>query len=271
MAVEPVAVKPATVRHPAVKPMAAKQARGRETVERLLSAALDLYERNGPEGYTMTGVINASGVSVGSLYHHFGSFNGLTAALYARLSGELLDRLVAAVEPRRTARTGVQACVTAYLDWCTEHRAKAHFLLGMPYQAHLVGPTEAMLAETAPQLAAILAWIAPHVEAGRIVDVPDSLLGCLLIGPVTEAVTRWLVGMPGADDITEAFAYLPDRIWASVKGPNGLRDQPSRSSASTSGLKSGSERASSSASRSAASWVGAASARSVRPAAVTSV
>ncbi|WP_344489796.1 TetR/AcrR family transcriptional regulator [Glycomyces endophyticus] len=168
----------------------------------------------------MTGVINASGVSVGSLYHHFGSFNGLTAALYTRLSAELLGRLVAAVEPRRTARTGVQACVTAYLTWCTEHRSKAHFLLAMPYQAHLITPTEAMLAETAPQLGRILAWVAPHTAAGRIVDVPDSLLGCLLIGPVTEAVTRWLIGMPGADDIAEAFKYLPDRIWASVKGPN---------------------------------------------------
>ncbi len=202
--------------------MAAKQARGRETVERLLDAALDLYDRSGPEGYTMTGVINASGVSVGSLYHHFGSFNGLTAALYTRLSAELLDRLVETIEPRRTAKTGVQSCVTAYLAWCVEHRSKAHFLLAMPYQAHLITPTEAMLAETAPQLGRILAWAAPHIAAGRIVDVPDGILGCLLIGPVTEAVTRWLIGMPGADDIAEAFKYLPDRIWASVKGPDAL-------------------------------------------------
>lgn len=199
--------------------MAAKQARGRETVERLLAAALDVYTRGGPEGYTMTAVIAASGISVGSLYHHFGSFNGLTAALYSRLSAELLDRLVEAVESRRTARTGVRALVTAYLRWCVDNRAKAHFLLGMPYQAHLIAPTEAMLAETAPQLARVLAWIAPHVEAGRIVAVPDGLLGCLLIGPVTESVTRWLVGMPGADDIAEAFKHLPDRVWASVKGP----------------------------------------------------
>lgn len=261
--------------------MAAKQARGRETVERLLTAALDLYDRTGPEGYTMTGVINASGVSVGSLYHHFGSFNGLTAALYTRLSAELLDRLVEAVEPRRTAKTGVQACVTAYLAWCTENRSKAHFLLAMPYQAHLITPTEAMLAETAPQLGRILAWVAPHIAAGRVVDVPDSLLGCLLIGPVTEAVTRWLIGMPGADDIAEAFKFLPDRIWASVKGPNALsvpgragragRHSPMRSRASTSGLKSGFARASSSASASAPSWVGRAAPRSRFPSSVTFV
>jgi AcrR family transcriptional regulator len=269
--------------------MAAKQARGRETVERLLDAALDLYDRSGPEGYTMTGVISASGVSVGSLYHHFGSFDGLTAALYSRLSAELLDRLEETVEPRRTAKTGVQSCVTAYLTWCVENRSKAHFLLAMPYQAHLIAPTEALLAETAPQLGRILAWAAPHIAAGRIVDVPDGILGCLLIGPVTEAVTRWLIGMPGADDIAEAFKYLPDRIWASVKGPDALilsgstgtgracRPQsqsghsPMRSRASTSGLKSGFARASSSASAKARSWVGRAASRSRWPSSVTFV
>lgn len=201
--------------------MATKQARGRETVARLLDAALDVYTRCGPEGYTMTAVIGASGISVGSLYHHFGSFNGLTVALYSRLSAELVDGLVAAVESGSTAREGVRAFVTAYLRWCVDNRSKAHFLLGMPYQAHLITPTEAMLAEAAPQVDRILAWVAPHMKAGRIVAVPDGQLGCLLIGPVAEAVTRWLIGMPGAGDIEEAFAHLPDRVWAAVKGPEG--------------------------------------------------
>ncbi|MER5649316.1 TetR/AcrR family transcriptional regulator [Streptosporangium sp. NPDC002524] len=77
--------------------MSPRHRRGEETRERLLAAALDLYEREGADGFTMTAVTAASGVSVGSLYHHFGSFDGLAAALYARCLSGLLDAVVAAL------------------------------------------------------------------------------------------------------------------------------------------------------------------------------
>ncbi|THV33610.1 TetR/AcrR family transcriptional regulator [Glycomyces buryatensis] len=198
--------------------MGTKQARGKETVARLLDAAMEVYGERGPEGFTMTAVIERSGVSVGSLYHHFGSFSGLAAALYARSTAELTAELAAAVRSKRTARTGIQALVTAYLRWCVDNRDQAHFMLALPYLGTLSSHVDQVMAANAADYSAINAWVLPHVEAGRIRPMPQNLLECLIIGPITETVTRWLIRMPGAD-IEPAFKVLPERIWESVRGP----------------------------------------------------
>lgn len=194
-----------------------KQARGKATAERLLDAAMDVYADRGPEGFTATAVVETSGVSVGSLYHHFGSFDGLAAALFARCSTELIDTLAEAIRPQQEAKAGVHAFVTAYLRWCVEHRDGAHLMLALPYLGHLRVHTEQLLDETVGDYAAIAAWFAPHIEAGRIAALPQHLLECLVIGPITELVTRWLIGMPGVD-IDEAFDLLPERVWQTIKG-----------------------------------------------------
>ncbi|GGT05353.1 hypothetical protein GCM10010156_73860 [Planobispora rosea] len=63
------------------------------TVDRLLAAALDLHAED-PGGFTMAALIARTGVSSGSLYHHFGSFDGLAAALYARCLAGLLAHFI---------------------------------------------------------------------------------------------------------------------------------------------------------------------------------
>lgn len=64
-------------------------------------------------------------------------------------------------------------------------------------------------------MARMLAWLAPHVHAGSIVDLPDPLIEMLLIGPVAELSRRWLAG---ADfDLVKAARVLPNRIWAALR------------------------------------------------------
>src|SRR5258708_1256967 len=101
--------------------MSPKQQRGEATVDRLLTAALQVYAASGQSGFTVNAVTGASGVSLGSLYHHFGSFDGLAAGLYIRCMEQLFDEMTAAVGRARTARTGVRALVTSYLRFTEEH------------------------------------------------------------------------------------------------------------------------------------------------------
>lgn len=191
--------------------MPVKQRRGEETKDRLLTAALATHEAG---EFTVQAILAASGVSLGSLYHHFASFDGLAAALYSRCMADLLDDIVEALTKARTARSGIQAVVTAYLTFVTTHPAKARFIHASAYATYLPAHA-AMIAEMKePRMARMAAWLAPHVAAGSIVDLPDPLTEMLLIGPVAEVSRRWL---NGADiDMTRAVKLLPPRIWAAL-------------------------------------------------------
>ena len=193
-----------------------RRQRGRRTIDRLLSAALEVYAERGPEGFTMTAVIAASGISNGSVYHHFGDFDGLAAALYTRCLGELLDTLVAALEGTPDARDGIRALVESYLRFTEQHRAAAHFIHASSYADFLPAYAPAIAAAKAAKIDALLAWLRPHVAAGRVVDLPASLVEMLLIGPVAETARRWLAGAPGID-LVQAARLLPERVWRSLR------------------------------------------------------
>ncbi|GGT57643.1 TetR family transcriptional regulator [Streptomyces kurssanovii] len=198
--------------------MSPKQQRGEETARRLLAAALEVHEHKGPEGFTVQAVTSTSGISLGSLYHHFGSFDGLAAALYARCMADLLDALIASLERTRTARTGVRAVVVAYLRFAEEQPAKARFIHASSYAGFLPAHTAAISAAKAPRIERLQSWARPHAEAGHIVDLPDPLTEMLLIGPVAETARRWLAGDPTID-LKQASRVLPERIWQSLRGP----------------------------------------------------
>ncbi|MDP9869575.1 MULTISPECIES: TetR/AcrR family transcriptional regulator [Streptosporangium] len=201
--------------------MSPKQRRGEATADRVLAAALDLYAAEGPGGLTMTALIAATGVSSGSLYHHFGSFDGLAAALYSHCMSELLDTLVAALERSRTARTGVRAFVGAYLRFVQDNRAAAHFIHASSYAGFLPAHAGRIAEAKAPRMRRIADWLRPHVEAGHVIALPDPLTEMLVIGPVAEISRRWLAGAPDVD-LAVAARLLPERIWQSVRGERPL-------------------------------------------------
>ncbi len=195
--------------------MPVRQRRGDETRKRLLDAALAVHESAGADGFTVQAVLAESGVSLGSLYHHFGSFDGLAAALYTRCMAALLDAIVAALERARTPRGGVRAVVTSYLAFVTDQPAQARFIHASAYASYLPAHADTIATMKQTRMARMAAWLAPHVAAGAIVALPDPLTEMLLIGPVAELSRRWLNGADA--DLAKAARLLPDRIWASLQ------------------------------------------------------
>ncbi|WP_328945913.1 TetR/AcrR family transcriptional regulator [Streptomyces sp. NBC_00250] len=196
--------------------MSPKQQRGEATVERLLTTALRVYADSGRHGFTVNAVTAAGGVSLGSLYHHFGSFDGLAAALYIRCTEQLHGEVVTALGRTRTARTGVRAMVTAYLRFTEEHPDAALFIHASAHSGHLVAHADRVRAAEEPLLAAIGEWMRPLVEAGEIAPIPEPLVEALIIGPAAETACRWLSGAHDVD-LAQAARVLPDRIWRSLR------------------------------------------------------
>ncbi|KPM54275.1 TetR family transcriptional regulator [Frankia sp. R43] len=211
--------------------MAPRQPRGEETVERLLTAALDVFASRDAGGFTVAAVTAASGVSLGSLYHHFGTFDGLAAALYERCMMRLLDRLVPAVEQADGAAAGIRAAVTDYLGFVHDEPAAARVIHLSGFAPRTPEQAQHFARNKAVRIDRLLAWLRPHTGAGRIVDLPDLLIEMLLIGPPAELSRRWLATSTGTAAPTEAGAgarsdldvaaeLLPERVWQSLRGPN---------------------------------------------------
>ncbi|MGP8304089.1 TetR/AcrR family transcriptional regulator [Streptomyces inhibens] len=196
--------------------MSPKQQRGEATVDRLLTTALQVYASSGQQGFTVNAVTAASGVSLGSLYHHFGSFDGLAAALYTRCMGQLFDELTTALTRTRTARTGVRALVGAYLRFTEEHPDAALFIHASAYSGYLAAHADQIRAAKAVMLGGVVEWMRPRIEAGEIAPTPEPLIEALVIGPVAETARRWLSSTYDVD-LAQAARILPDRIWRSLR------------------------------------------------------
>lgn len=187
--------------------------RSEETIRRLLDTALEVH----PGDFTLRAMTTRSGVSMGSLYHHFGSLEGLAATLYSRCMGDLLDTLLAAVEDAQGARDGVRRAVLAYLGFTADHPDKARFIHAAPYAIDLGPHAERIAADKAPRLERLTAWIRPHMDEGTVASLPMAQVEMLLIGPVAEVTRRWLAGAPEID-LAESARVLPERIWQSLRG-----------------------------------------------------
>ncbi|MFF0433519.1 TetR/AcrR family transcriptional regulator [Streptomyces sp. NPDC004327] len=194
----------------------AKQSRGEATVERLLTAALEVFAASGQAGFTVNAVTKASGVSLGSLYHHFGSFDGLAAALYGHCLGQTYTAALASVDRSRTARTGIRAFVTTYLRFIQENPAVARYLHGSAYSSYLAVDADRARGVEPDHFPRVVDHLRHWVDSGEIAPLPGPLLEVLVVGPVAVAAHRWLA-TPEDIDLNQAARILSDRIWASIR------------------------------------------------------
>jgi AcrR family transcriptional regulator len=73
-------------------------ARTDATQQRILDAATDVFNARGFSAATMADIVDRSGCSIGSIYHHFGGKKELFLAIYDRLSADVELRLAEAAD-----------------------------------------------------------------------------------------------------------------------------------------------------------------------------
>ncbi|GHH30998.1 TetR/AcrR family transcriptional regulator [Lentzea cavernae] len=168
----------------------------------LLDAALELVEEGGLDAVTIAALTERSGMSNGSIYHHFGSRAGVFAKLYA----DSYARCIAAMLPALnapTTREGVRTLTLNYLDWVIANPSRARFLYAAPDHAD----PEAKMVEFGP----VLAWFAARMASGELRAVPAWMLEPVAMGPAHESVRRYLLGV---FDLHQAREFIADAVWS---------------------------------------------------------
>jgi AcrR family transcriptional regulator len=182
----------------------------------LLDAALSSFDELGYEATTIEEVLRRSGASVGSLYHHFGGKERLVAALYLEGIRRYQAGFLACLALNPGAERGVRAIVRNEFAWTAADPALARFViaprgktLGASNRHELRELNRAFFAEVA-------AWLARHVDDGKIRALATDLYYPLWIGPSHLLAGQILSGrieVPGE----AAEAELARAAWASLR------------------------------------------------------
>ena len=171
-----------------------------ERREAILDVALELFLDEESDA-TIEEICRRSGASNGSVYHHFGSKDGIAAELTARFLGDYQEGFLAALED-----DGVRAAVAHHLRWVTDHPAWARFLL-----RHATGG--ARLAELNRAFyGQVDDWFARH----RLRELPRDVRAAILIGPAQEISRAWLDGTSTTRP-DEAADALGEAAWRALK------------------------------------------------------
>jgi AcrR family transcriptional regulator len=117
-----------------------KQARSKRTKEKIVQAAIRLFQERGYEKTTSNDIASEAGVSVGSFYVYFTDKRQLLITIFDRLADELYENIFASFKPeylfdtnlRRRIRQAIANTIASKQKHSGLHRVVAELLLKDP-------------------------------------------------------------------------------------------------------------------------------------------
>jgi AcrR family transcriptional regulator len=185
------------------------------TRDRILDAARALIGEDGEATFSIEELTAASGVSNGSLYHHFGARDAVVAELVVAALADYQDGLIAVLETAPDAHAAVLQGVAHHLRWMEEHATQSRFI-DRYRDAVAAGPSRELLRDrNRIFLRAVRAWLAAAIARGEIPDVDAGLVHAVVFAPAHEAGTLWLSGRERRRPTTRADA-LGRAAWSGL-------------------------------------------------------
>jgi AcrR family transcriptional regulator len=203
------------------KPQAKTEVKKRQ----ILVVALQCFTEHGVAGTTIDMIREVSGMSVGSLYHHFGNKDKIAAAVFIqgmREFAELLQSYLAqadhevSLKSEGKAEHGVKAIVYAHVDWISENPDWARFVFHHRSIVSKAGDSNKLAGDMQIFFQQLSAWFKPYAQEGFFRTVSLELLSSLISGPCHDYARHWLAGrykIP-LSEYREEFA---NAAWNAVK------------------------------------------------------
>ena len=165
------------------------------TRQRVLDAAAAICAASGANSLSIAGLTDESGVSNGSIYHHFGSRDGVIASLVLDAFSSYQEGLLSLLdEHQEDAQGGVESMVRYHLGWMEANPDLAKLLVDQ--RDHVAeGPEGGRLRDQNRQFfREVKAWLDGRAAAGQIEEVSIDLAHALVFAPAQELSRHWLSG-----------------------------------------------------------------------------
>ena len=171
--------------------IAASEARRRQ----IRDAGLELFLEAGVGDCRIEDLLERSGASAGSFYHHFGSKPGLAAALWLEILEKFHAGFLAELSRHRSARTGIRAMVRHHLAWVADDPQRAAYLFQCLEPEVFAICHEQENEMTTAFFGKSLEWLAARAAAGQIRKLSPLEYYVLWMGPSLELARAWLMNV----------------------------------------------------------------------------
>lgn len=193
----------------------------------IMDAALELFVENGMSATTLDQILDRSGASVGSFYHHFKDKADVGTATYMDILVSYCDGFLAEVRAHG-AKQGIKAGVRYHFRW-----VRRNFKAAM-YIVHL--RESQVVRESSDRINDLLRkffdqmddWLKVEAEKKAVRSLTFDMYWALWQGPAEMFTRYWLVGPRDETQLKRAEATLVHAAWMSLRPDRLSRPSNSR-------------------------------------------
>lgn len=173
--------------------------------QRVLITVLALFSTHGYFATSLQDISRESGVSIGSIYHHFGDKEGIARALYHSLSEQMTDRLERITRRHSGAHDTCRAVVKLLFEMTEAEPLVMNFMLYAKHQEFL--PEEPPICSSRP-FALMRDMVKRGMDTGEIRQMDLMVASTSMFGGAIRMVMARLDGVLP----TQLNRYL-DEVW----------------------------------------------------------
>lgn len=182
----------------------------------VLAAALECFSEADVESVSIAEICARSNTSVGSVYHHFGSKEGIVVALIADGLAAHTDALQQGLKQAEgDPQHGIAAVVSSLIGWIEEHPGWAMFIYANLNSsgASAAAPIRSITRRYAE---IIDGFFGPLIASGQMRDLPRECWSSLIAAPVHDYARRWLRGQVRPSPSAQRQVFI-DAAWRIMK------------------------------------------------------
>ena len=188
---------------------------GETTKRRVIDAAFELFGKLGFENVSLQDISKQSGVSNGSMFHHFGSKHAIALEAYLIERRNYWEAAIEAVEEfDGPPAKAVGAAAEALLLYQEEHPARHRFMLECASAEWMQQHKRAVEALNEEFIKRFYDWGALHYAAGALRPMRPELIAAMVFGPaqwLSRAISVGFIEVPTstlAPEFANAIAHI---------------------------------------------------------------
>lgn len=183
--------------------------------QKVLDTVLALFSERGYFATSVQDISRVSGVSVGSLYHHFGDKEGIARALYQTLTDQMSSRISWISARQGTVRDQCRNIVSMLFEMAEAEPLVMDFMLYAKHRDFL--PGEKPICSSKP-FELMRTIVSAGMDAGEIRRMDVMVASTSLFGGPIRMIMARLDGVLPAP-LSHYFDEMWDSAWRSVAAP----------------------------------------------------